>query len=396
MNLSLKTYLNLSCFLLGIIIFGQNIQGNVKNIYGDNLENVTVYIDGTTTKTITDSYGNFTIISNSAHANLVFNKKGYINLVVNVNSIKEDNPTFVLDELVELDEVIATAYSKKELDFFKILFIKNFIGESDFAKTCKIKNEKTLKFHYNQNERILTVSANEPLIIENRALGYSITYQLKSFILDTRQNQSFVAGYSYFEPHKLGFFRKNRVLKNRKTAYLGSLQHFISTLYNKEEKTSGYQIRRIVLKPNPNYPTEKKIQEAKENLALKENLILSHNDPDLDVLKRVREGKYIEVLYSQLLSREDFIKEKDSRVFIDFKDLLNVEYTKEKLPKSYIQSHRLDDKSKSLNQNSTMIIGQKIEIFKNGSFNPIDQITVKGYWSFEKVGDMMPLDFENK
>lgn len=395
MILLLQNSLNLCCFLLGIIVFSQNIKGNVKNIYGDNLENVTVYIDGTTTKTTTDSYGNFAINSNSTHVNLVFNKKGYINLVVNINSIKEDNPTFVLDELVELDEVITTAYSKKELDFFKILFIKNFIGESDFAKTCKIKNEKALKFHYNQNERILTVSANEPLIIENRALGYSITYQLKSFILDTRQNQSFVAGYSYFEPHKLGFFRKNRVLKNRKTAYLGSLQHFISTLYSKEEKTSGYQIRRIVLKPNPNYPTEKEIQEAKENLALKENLILSHNDPDLGVLKRVREGKYIEVLYSQLLSREDFIKEKDSRVFIDFKDLLNVEYTKEKLPKSYIQSHRLDDKSKSLNQNSTMIIGQKIEIFKNGNFNPIDQITVKAYWSFEKVGDMMPLDYEN-
>jgi hypothetical protein len=57
-------------------------------------------------------------------------------------------------------------------------FWDNFIGTTDNASSCTIVNRDAVPFHYDRKNKRLLVSAVEPLIIVNKALGYTIEYRL--------------------------------------------------------------------------------------------------------------------------------------------------------------------------------------------------------------------------
>ena len=99
----------------------------------------------------------------------------------------------------ELEAVIVEPYEKDGWEKWGKFFIENFIGTTDAAKLCKIRNYKTLRFRHSKKKNILTAVADEPLIIENRELGYRITYQLEDFTYDFNENTLFYLGYTLFE-----------------------------------------------------------------------------------------------------------------------------------------------------------------------------------------------------
>ncbi|MCK8496000.1 hypothetical protein M0L20_29310 [Spirosoma sp. RP8] len=59
------------------------------------------------------------------------------------------------------------------------MFTNNFIGQSQNADLCRIVNPDVLMF--NQSGQTLIVCAQQPLVIDNKALGYRLRFQLDYF-----------------------------------------------------------------------------------------------------------------------------------------------------------------------------------------------------------------------
>jgi hypothetical protein len=101
------------------------------------------------------------------------------------------------------------------------------------------------------NPNVLPARAKEILEIENPNLGYTIKYVLTGFELNRQQNQVSYSGYPFFIEEQLPKRRQRKVQENRRTAYLGSVMHFIRTLYHGNNKEEGYDIYITEKVPNP-------------------------------------------------------------------------------------------------------------------------------------------------
>ncbi|MEM1041532.1 MAG: carboxypeptidase-like regulatory domain-containing protein [Bacteroidota bacterium] len=106
-------------------------------------------------------------------------------------------------------------------------FQHRFLGESSNAAETEILNPYVLDF----DERMgtLTATAREPLIIENRALGYRVRYDLTDF--EARSNSNFFNGEPLFEEMEpADEVQFARWQANRRKAYFGSPRHLIRSL----------------------------------------------------------------------------------------------------------------------------------------------------------------------
>lgn len=115
---------------------------------------------------------------------------------------------------------------KKQVRKFKSFFLGNTPNKED----CVIVNEGVLDFAEDEKTKLFTAKANDLLIIENRALGYKITYLLEKFEVN-KDNTSRYLGkpkFDFLEPKNEK--EKKRWEYARLDAYKGSLRHFLHAL----------------------------------------------------------------------------------------------------------------------------------------------------------------------
>jgi hypothetical protein len=108
-----------------------------------------------------------------------------------------------------------------------------------------LQNKDVLVFDFDRNTNRLRVTAGEPLLIENRALGYLLTYDLTKFEYDTLNHAFIYGGFPFFkelEPRNAAV--QARWLKNREEAYKGSMLHFMRSLYAGDLGNAGFEVRR--------------------------------------------------------------------------------------------------------------------------------------------------------
>ncbi|MFX5537743.1 hypothetical protein ABTD88_19250, partial [Acinetobacter baumannii] len=89
------------------------------------------------------------------------------------------------------------------------------------------KNPEVLKFRFKKKENTHKVVADEPLVIENKALGYILKYSLTAFEFNFTTNVFYYQGYPFFtemETDKASKIKKWQ--RNRFDAYRGSLMLF--------------------------------------------------------------------------------------------------------------------------------------------------------------------------
>lgn len=79
---------------------------------------------------------------------------------------------------------------KKELKNPK----NEFIGTTANANDCIILNEQDITFNYDSDKDTLRAYALKPLLIENKALGYKITYYLDIFEYYKGKETTFFVG----------------------------------------------------------------------------------------------------------------------------------------------------------------------------------------------------------
>ena len=380
--------------------------------------NASVFITNTSRGTITNSSGDFELrgIPNGNY-DLVISSVGYSTHVYSFSSDKLPLKLRVLlqPKAVELDAVTVEPFEQDGWEKWGKLFTENFIGTSGEARQCRIRNYKTIHFRYSKKNKILEAVADEPLIIQNNALGYRIQYQLEEFRYSFNERTLFYLGYTLFED--MGKNRKTiprRYVAARKKAYLGSMMHFVRSLYFNKLEPEGFEVRRLVKTPNLEKQRVKKLKseqslsvnsnQKKQTITISGGNIIRNGDQgdqlttdSSDYYSRVlRQPDEIEIIGRSKLPADSLVSVvSDGTKLLFFPDYLHIKYKaleeKEYLLQSFMQYRKPNY------QMSTVFLlqGSPLEIAKNGSYAPPQEFFSSGYWAWsEKISHLLPVDYE--
>jgi len=363
------------------------------------LEHVSVYLNTTTRGTATNAKGEFTLPLPTGSYEVIVSYLGYEPIVYAINS--DSLPPPVLFKLQVKENMLGVVEIKGQRDALWYdnleVFKEHFLGRSWIARTCKLLNPEALVIDFDHNTGLLSVRANEPLLIENTALGYRLEYLLTEFNYRTKESYVSYQGYARYELMGGGRSRQRRWEKNRQTAYNGSVMHFARALQQKRLEEEGFNLRRLYRLPNPNRPSEEEITAARAYI--RENGPGASNDSIADILTRARLSKFVERLDPKPVPYSEYLSFEKGKARVAFEHLMQVVYTGEKEEPAYVSS-RNSMFSKSGPATPTFqtsvfsLLAAHAELEASGTFlNPLD-VVFEGYWGWEKVGDMLPLDYQ--
>ncbi len=373
----LKLYILLTLLLVSFESLAQDrftVKGTVKDAAtGEVMPFATVFFAETTYGTATDDKGQYSLtVSDQGTYDFIVKFVGYKTYAAQLKL--GDQSVITYDVLIEPDakslgSVVVTAKKDARWQEHMREFRLIFLGESANARQCKILNEEVIDFIYDDQNVVLEAFSAEPIIIENKALGYKIQYYLEQFVVDYTANMSSYYGYTVYEELKS---RSDRRMKrweaNRQKAYEGSTIHFFRSLYENKLEEDGFYV-----------------QVAKDVTGFGRVI-----DPkDANIYQFLKGG-------STNISKS-----------LPFENLLYVTYDKEFESKEYqeIQSRRnighasaskLNKKKPQQSWISIMEGHEAIEFEPNGYvYNPVSFYSA-GYWGFEKIAEMIPLDYRPK
>lgn len=239
---------------LPFLSVSQVLNGNVLDASTNQpIESVSIYFDNTTIGTTTNEKGEFTIAyTDAVQSTLVISYLGYEKIFV-VDYRNRTNVTILLKEaLNELDTVVIDANDGMSRAEKLRRFRKEFLGTSDNARSCKILNEKDLRFKYNKRTKTLMAWSNAPVLVKNNNLQYEISFDIIDFelvMIGWNSTSVVYTGTSFYKDlNKKG---KKRIQKNREKAYTGSVLHFMRALYNKNLEDEGYIFGKKGFKVDP-------------------------------------------------------------------------------------------------------------------------------------------------
>lgn len=233
--------------LLSSMAFGQSIiKGTVTEAEtGNPLPGVNVYLSGTTLGASTDENGFYKLrTSERGSYNLVFSSVGYGQKAKSLKLKNESSKTINIslkENIYQLSEVEVKASNKKWKNQYEYFF-KQFVGRTERAEGVTIENSWALEFE--ENDNLLKATAQQPLKIVNRSLGYKMHVDLIDFRWPTYSNRG--GSYRFFVRYKLispeSAQQELEWKKNRAQSYLGSFNHFLKTLYHERINKSDFSV----------------------------------------------------------------------------------------------------------------------------------------------------------
>ena len=354
----------LSFFLILVSLAGisQAITGKVINAdTGLPLVGASVFAQNTTMGTSTDTVGNFKLWLPQGGYDIIVTYTGFTSASKRINSTDPEDHHLAFQLKVKEKEmadvaVISTNEVKEGWQTYGDFFTSEFIGKTENSSGCYLKNKEILRFFYSKRRNRLKVIADEPLIIENRALGYNIRYNLDSFVHDYSTKITVYTGAPLFEeipsvdPQQLQAWKEARM-----KAYNGSILQFMRSIYNKQLKENGYELQFIV-----------NINEAQKAITLKD-------------------------FYGALKYKMD-----DSTQVVEIKpnqQNLGVLYKNEKPSSAFLQTHENEPSAFEFSM-LTFAPDENLLIEKNGYYFEQNDITINAYWTWEKMADLLPYDFQ--
>mgnify|MGYP001810555715 CR=1 FL=1 len=208
-----------------------------------------VFLSNTTKGTQTDESGRFELqnLANGTY-DLVVSYVGYETLTLKIkpDTLQASLTVLLEPKANELQEITIKRLRNGYEKYFP-LFKENFMGRTAFSESCKLKNPKVLWFTDDEEAGIVNVNADDILVIENKALGYVIKYQLEGFVYNFRKNYVTTLGYPLFEEMTTRSERqRRRWAENRKKAYLGSMEHFLRSTYLGRTTEEGFTVQKLI------------------------------------------------------------------------------------------------------------------------------------------------------
>ena len=234
-----------------VVAFNQVIEGTVFEIGTDSvISSATIYFDGAFVGTLADKNGNFRLdITKYASMPLTVSSIGYYS--VTLTNYRTDKPLkiYLTPKMYEMNEVVISSKPLfRERKAYLKLFKDELLGTTYNAQNCEIINENDISFNYDSCQDTLRAFATNPLIINNRALGYKITYYLDKFEYYRRSRSFMFVGNLIFNEDLIS----NKTDKNlsallyekrRYSTYLGSRMHFFRALWKDGMTEAGFSIR---------------------------------------------------------------------------------------------------------------------------------------------------------
>ncbi len=334
------------------------VYGVVKDsLTGEPLPFANVFIASSTIGVSTDNQGKFAFPKIKAGVyEIVVSFIGYQTSmqVLDVEEGKRYEVNFkVPQKIKQLKAVQVKSLSDKEWQLCFKTFEKDFIGRSKVASKTKIKNPTILDFAINAEEKQISGSTNEPLVIENKALGYKLFFVLDDYASVEGRYVSYI-GKPRYEEMKPKSKREARKWKAaRLEAYHGSFQHFINALLKNELEKEGFGVI------------------------------------------AVKKGKGFRTTDGQAVQRDSiFFRTEQPHLFamtISEKQNLQITYFGEPEESAYA---RLNWKSAAEVQTSEIEMKEKYLLLDRTGYiyNPLG-IILLGYWSWEKIAEMLPIDY---
>lgn len=359
------------------------------------LAGVSVFLSNTSFGTTSNSAGEFQLSPPLAKYDLIVSSVGYETYAQTISAENSSELTILLRQKAQvLDEVVVGAYEKNGWKTWGQFFIENFIGTTEWAEDCKIKNSDVIKFRRNKNDNTLSAVAMDVLIIENKSLGYTISYQLESFDYDFGSNYVSYLGYPLITPMKGNAARQRRWNANRDDAYYGSMMEFMRALYRNKIVEEGFEVRRLHKSPNLE---KQRVREIYRNRALiMRTGLLNKYDPVADSTayfeKVLRQTNEILNFSPYTLSGDSIAYAIDSvTAGIEFPDFLHITYKKAAPPLKYRQ--RSPNNAKMMSELMLVTPGP-LQVQSNGNYFPPLKLVSLGYWAWsEKVGALLPFDY---
>ncbi len=361
-----------------------------------------VFFNNTSMGTTANTEGQFQLYLPAGKYDLIVSSIGYE--THNQTIIPGEAADFLTIKLKlkapELETVVIEPYEKNGWEKWGQFFLENFIGTSAYARDCEIKNTGALRFRNSKKTNELTAFALEPLIIENKALGYTIRYQLESFSYNFSTHYLLCLGYPFFEPMKGGRARQKRWEQKRREVYFGSIMHFMRSVYRNQLTEEGFEVRALKKIENAE---KKRVKEARQNNMKKTpmpdgRIMLSEINKDSAAYynKIMQQPDSYDMAEKNPLPGDNIAYAVDSTTAgLAFNNYLLIIYTKGMAPPEYRQ--RFPKNSTGMMSQVTLTHQRPVEIQANGSYyNPTDLISL-GYWAWsEKIATMLPFDFSTK
>lgn len=326
------------------------------------LQGASVFAENTTIGTATDNDGVFNLKLPNGGYSIVITFTGYNTETKRVTTA-DAGQEIVIDlkkKEKSMDEfVVKATYEVADgLEKYGDFFMENFIGKTTNSKECELRNKEALKFYYYRRTNRLKILATEPLEIVNNALGYTIKYELDSFVHEYNTQISLYTGYPLFQEMETSsldqLLRWNAA---RKVAYQGSILHFMRSMHQKKLKEEGFEIQFIITDKN------------------KERAVL------------------LKDFYGAVNYR--FNDSSNTVAILPQQKELAVLFKNEESPELYVASNPEASKKFQLSVLS-FLPGETLDIEQNGFYFEQNDLTITGYWAWEKVGDMLPYDFKEK
>lgn len=143
------------------------------------------------------------------------------------------------EAVLSLDEIEVVGVADPNWERHLKKFIRLFIGETPNAAHTEILNPEVLSF----DDKLVrfTAVASEPLLIENRALGYRIQYFLREFTATaTRVSYDGEGLYEELTPPTPAVDGRWEAL--RRQAWYGSWRHFILSVLEGTPQEAGFHV----------------------------------------------------------------------------------------------------------------------------------------------------------
>lgn len=388
----------------------QTIKGRVVSSDENTpIPGCSVFISNTTIGVASDKEGRFEItnIPEGRHE-LVVSSVGYETIVFSFTT--SQLPLRLKFELnikpKELANVNVEPSVEEGWDKWGKLFFSSFIGTDKNAEHCKIRNTDKIKFRYYKKSGRIIAYADEPIVIENKALGYLIKYQLEAFEQNNIQKSLYFLGYPLFEDFSAGEKEiKPKWEKRRLEAYSGSVVHFMSSLYSNTITEEGFELRRMIRSRNLEKDRVRKIIQAAINLAKdssgKTVPVNPHQLPGLPP----DSNKY----YNRIMHQNDFIDKYDTVLLtadsivsrcdsgykcLSFENYLSVTFKNEKEEPKYLLSIMQNRPPAFQRSLATLINTTFIFINRTGSYYMPQDFFIEGYWGWsEKISTLLPVDY---
>ncbi len=225
------------------VLRAQKIMGSIQDAStSEPLVFANVFFNNTSYHALTDSAGHF-VFANVAKGEqtLIVRLVGY-KIYTQKLVIGDDKNTPLTIRLTpdqtQLAEIKVT--TKKDKDWLRQLgvFQKQFLGDGNATKFCKILNPWVLDF--SEQNGTLSAQTNTVLEIDNQHLGYKINYTLSQFQYDGAAVS--YAGYAEFSPYFTSDSLLNaRWAANRRNAYWYADTHFFKALKDHTTAAQHYE-----------------------------------------------------------------------------------------------------------------------------------------------------------